>query len=436
MTVDGADGFVDAREIFEKVRREEAAKRQVEVEGAWPIMDETAYYGLAGQVVRTIAPNSESDPVAILAQYLVAFGNIVGGAPYYLVESDRHTANLFVALVGVSAKGRKGTAGGRVRAVAKAADPTWFTERTASGLSSGEGLIYAVRNQVSKWNTKEKIEEVIDPGVLDKRLMVTEGEFAGALAAMERHGNNLSPVIRNAWDGLRLQTLTKNSPLKADGAHISIVAHITETEARARLTRTDMANGFANRFLFFCVRRSKLLAHGGNLNEDKLRELGERTRQAVEAARKLVRVTMTKAAADAWEAAYPELSADRPGLQGAVVGRAEAQVIRLALIYALLDGIHQIDVAHLEAAMAIWAYCEESAARVFCDSLGDPVADEVLLALRRSGEMTRTEIHNLFGRHRSADQIGVALSLLLKTGRAKFETRHTGGRPVETWSAL
>jgi hypothetical protein len=155
-------------------------------------------------------------------------------------------------------------------------------ERTASGLSSGEGLIYAVRNSVSKWNAKEKIEEVIDPSVVDKRLMVTEAEFAGALSVMERHGNNLSPVIRNAWDGLRLQTLTKNSPLKADRAHISVVAHITDTELRARFTRTDMANGFANRFLFFCVRRSKLLAHGGNLDEAKLNELGERTRKAVE----------------------------------------------------------------------------------------------------------------------------------------------------------
>jgi hypothetical protein len=169
-------------------------------------MDEAAYYGLAGDVVRVIGPDSESDPVAILVQYLTVFGNIVGSTPHFLIESDQHTANLFVALVGVSAKGRKGTSGSRVRAVAKIADQTWFMERTASGLSSGEGLIYAVRNPILKWNAKEKVEEVVDPGVIDKRLMVIEAEFAGALAAMERHGNNLSPVIRNAWDGHRLQT--------------------------------------------------------------------------------------------------------------------------------------------------------------------------------------------------------------------------------------
>src|SRR5215831_17292756 len=406
------DTFVDASEIFEKVKREASAKRQAEAEGIWPVMDEAAYYGLAGDVVRVIGPDTESDPVAILAQYLTAFGNIVGSAPHFIIESDRHTANLYVAQVGVSSKGRKGTAGGRVRAVTKIADEAWTLERTASGLSSGEGLIYAVRNPVSKWNAKEKIEETIDPGVVDKRLMVTEPEFASALAAMERPGNTLSPVIRNAWDGLRLQTLTKNSPLKADGAHISIVAHITETELRTRLTRTDMANGFANRFLFFCVRRSKLLAHGGNLDEAKLMHLGERTKTAVEAAHRLGRITMTEAAAKAWEAAYPALSADRPGLLGAVIARAEPQVIRLALIYALLDCTSQIDVVHLEAAMAVWAYCEESATRIFGDSLGDPTADEILIALRRSGNMTRSDMHHLFGRNRSADQIGIALALL------------------------
>ena len=201
---------------------------------AWPIMGSAAYYGPAGDVVRTIEPHTEADPVAILIQFLVVFGNMIGNAPHYIIESDRHPANLFITLVGVSSKGRKGTAAGRVRAVAKLADGTWASECTAGGLSSGEGLINAVRNPIKKWNAKEKVEEVVDPGVSDKRLMVTEPEFAGALTVMERHGNTLSPVIRNAWDGLRLQTLTKNSPLKADGTHISIVGHITETELQAR----------------------------------------------------------------------------------------------------------------------------------------------------------------------------------------------------------
>ncbi len=287
-----------------------------------------------------------------------------------------------------------------------------------------------------KWNAKDKCEEIIDPGIRDKRLMVTEAEFAGTLAVMERPGNTLSPVIRNAWDGQPLQTMTKNSPLKATNTHVAVVGHITNDEVRARLTRTDMANGFANRFLFCLVRRSKLLPHGGHVDDAAMVELTKRYAEAVAFAKVAGRVRMTDEAAKAWQQAYAELSAERPGLLGAVTARSEAQVIRLSLIFALLDSRDSIDTAHLEAAMAVWAYCDQSAHLIFGDSLGDPVADDILSALRRDAAgMTRTAISNLFGRHRTSDQIGSALAMLCKLGRAKFETRQTGalscplGRP-------
>jgi hypothetical protein len=87
--------------------------------------------------------------------------------------------------------------------------------------------------------------------------------------------------------------------------------------------------------------------------------------------------------------------------------------------------------------MAVWAYCEASAVRIFGDSLGDPLADDILAALRgRQERMTRTEIYNLLGRHRSSDQIAAALRMLLEAGRANFETVGTNGRPIERWFAV
>jgi Protein of unknown function (DUF3987) len=407
------------------------------VDDAWPVLDEAAYHGLAGEIVRLFEPHTESDPVGILLQMLVVFGNIIGHSPYYLVEGDQHHSNLFVALVGTSSKERKGTSSGRVRSITKGADEFWSIERCVSGLSSGEGLINAVRDEVKKWNVKEKCEEILDPGIKDKRLMVEEQEFASALAVMERHGNTISTVIRNAWDDRRLQTMTKSSPLTASQAHISIIAHITEAETRARLTRTDMANGFANRFLFCCVRRSRFLPHGGNLDDTKLMEVASRFREAVDFAKNAGRITVTKAARDAWTLVYPELSAEKPGLLGAVIARAEAQTIRLAQLYALFDRKLAIDAVHLEAAIAVWSYCEASAIRIFGDSLGDPVADEILRALRRTKNgMSRTEIRDLFTRHGRAGQITAALATLLSFGKARFEERRTSGRPVEMWFAV
>ena len=80
-------------------------------------MDQEAYHGLAGDVVRTIEPHTEADPVAILVQVLTNVGNIIGRCPYYQVESDYHRTNLFCVIVGQSSKARKGTSAGRVHAV-------------------------------------------------------------------------------------------------------------------------------------------------------------------------------------------------------------------------------------------------------------------------------------------------------------------------------
>jgi hypothetical protein len=408
-------------------------------EPAWPTMGDDAYHGLAGDVVREIEPHTEADPVAILIQFLTCAGNIIGNCPYDQVEGSRHRANVFSVLVGQSSKARKGTSWDRISEIVKTADERWFSDRAKGGLSSGEGLINEVRDEFKKWNGKEGTWEIIDPGVSDKRLMVTEPEFAGALVAADRHGNTLSSVIRKAWDAGKLSTMTRSSPLCATGAHISLIGHITIEELRARLTRTDMANGFANRFLFMLVKRSNLLPFGGDeLDDGLILGLGERLKGAISSASNIGRIGWTSSARDAWKAVYGQLSEGKPGLLGAVTSRGEAQCVRLALIYALLDGAANIDLPHIRAGLAIWEYAEASAAHIFGASLGDNVADDIMRALQNAGRegMSRTAIRDLFGRHQSADRISAALALLASRGRARTETRQTAGRPTEIWIAM
>ena len=62
-----------------------------------------------------------------------------------------------------------------------------------------------------------------------------------------------------------------------------------------------------------------------------------RSTETFEFAKSVGRVTMTAPACRLWEAVYPVLSADQPGLLGAITARGEAQTIRLAMIYALHD---------------------------------------------------------------------------------------------------
>ena len=115
----------------------------------WPEpLPQEAYYGLAGEIVSTIEPHTKADPVAILVQLLIAFGSAIGRGPYYQAEGDIHATNEFALLVGKTSKGRKGISWGRVRQIHGLIDDTWVRERVTSGLSSGEGLIWAVRDEV------------------------------------------------------------------------------------------------------------------------------------------------------------------------------------------------------------------------------------------------------------------------------------------------
>lgn len=395
-----------------------------------------SYHGIVGEIVRKIEPQSEADPAAILLQILVAFGALVGRGPHVKVEGDEHHCNLFALLVGETSKGRKGTSWGRVRELFSMVEG-W--PKVEFGLSSGEGLKYAVRDRITKTEKNPKTgfaEEVeVDPGVHDKRLLVVESEFAQVLRQAARAGNTLSATIRCAWDSGALRTLTKNDPITATDAHICIVGHITSDELRADLTQTDTANGFANRFLFMCVRRSKALPFGGApLSHGDISYFASRLARAAGVARTRSGVGMTEAARQAWSNTYPTLSEGHPGLFGAVTGRAEAQCLRLALIYALLDESPTIDLPHMLAALELWERAEASARCVFGSTIGDPVADDIYRALKANpAGLTRTEISSLFHRNQKAERIGVALDLIKRLGYGRSETEQTGGAPREVW---
>jgi len=400
----------------------------------WPELAEAAYHGLPGDIVRAIEPHSEADPVAVLANLLCAFGNAIGRGAHLRVGGDEHHLKLNFGLVGPTSKGRKGQSEGHVRKLMHAIEPTWEEERVVSGLSSGEGLIHEVRDEV--WGVDGDGNPVLrDAGVSDKRLLVSEPELARVLKAMNRETNTLSPIVRQAWDRGRLRVMTRTNPIKATDTHISIIGHISKEELLRHLTETEAASGFANRFLWLLVRRSKVLAFGGEWHTVDTAPLVNGLSEALEFGKNVGEIGWGKSARGAWEEVYGPLSEGKLGLFGAVVGRAEAQVVRLATLYAVMDRSKAIEFEHLAAALALWDYAEESARYIFGDATGDPVADQIAEALTAAGQdgLTRTDVRDLFKRHKSADRIDQALTLLLKAGRARRTLEGTGGRPTERW---
>ena len=388
-----------------------------------PELSEAALYGLAGLAVRTIAPHTEAHPAAILLQLLAVFGNLVGPGPHCMVDATRHGLNLFVVLVGDSSKARKGTSWGQVARLFAQVDRPWLSTRVTSGCLTAGGLVYALRDQQPP---------------TDRRLLALSEEFASILYALKRGKAQLSPLLRSAWDSGNLPTLNMQQHLQATGTHISLIAHITQRELAQSLHHTETHNGFANRCLWTWVQRNSCLPEGGDLSDGALSAVACELRRALDWAAATPEILFRRddAARKLWQDCYPDLSQLRPGLRGAATSRAEAQVLRLSAIYAALDTSPVVGLPHLQAALAVWDYCSNSAILLFGDSTGDAIADRILEALVESPKgLTKQQIRRLFHGHVSCDRIDAALEQLMQIDAAKFKSEPTRGRPSTLWSA-
>lgn len=104
------------------------------------------------------------------------------------------------------------------------------------------------------------------------------------------------------------------------------------------------------------------------------------------------------------------------------------------MVYAVMDCSRTIEREHLEAALALWQYAEDSARYIFGDATGDKVADKIVAALKEEPEgLARTDIIHLFKRNVKQDRIDQALTVLQTLGLVRCEQEETGGRPAERW---
>lgn len=396
------------------------------VPDGWPAPpDAGAYHGLIGEVVNLIAPHTEADPVAILTQLLIAFGAATGRGAWFQVEASRHHPNEFLILVGDSARARKGSSWDHVQRLIVEAD-TQIIGRILTGLSSGEGLIHAVRDPAGQ-----------DPGAQDQRLLVIEPEFVSVLKAVSREISTLSPTLRSAWDGRPLQILTRTAPARASDAHISLIGHITSTELRHHVNTVELANGLLNRFLIISCRRVRLLPQGGNPDPLKSTGLNARLQTALRQAQHAGQLCLSPPARHVWADIYEQLAEPQPGIAGQLSARAEAHTIRLAMIYALLDQSREIQPQHLTAALALFNYASRSAVWALEQTSSDPLARQIHAALTHAlpDGLTRTQLRDLTHRNASTMQLDQALTILAAEQKITSQRVLTAGRPAELWTA-
>jgi len=304
----------------------------------------------------------------------------------------------------------------------------------------------AVEGAQERGSDEEDDGEDFDPGEVEKRLYVQEPEFGSMLTVMAREGNSLSSVIRNAWDDRPLRSMVKKDPLQSTNSHVTIVGHVTKEELLKHLTESKLGYGIANRFLFMMVSRSKQLPYGGEQNLFT-KAFIKRLKAAIKFAKTHRRVDFCKepeeeydgiSAYDYWGDVYGELSEDRQFLLGSIISRAESQVRRIATLYAVLDKSEVVRMAHLEAALAVWAYAEDSANLLFGDKTGYRQVDDVLRVIRAHGGdgCRKTKIHETLGNNVLVRRIDQILEDLEKAGgiyREREDGEGKRGGRAELW---
>ena len=404
------------------------AERPAAPERLWPTLDEAALHGLAGEVVRTIAPHTEGDPVALLVNFLVMFGSATGRSPHARVGAARHHTNLNAVHVGETARARKGTAHSETQRVMALADPDW-NARVQGGLSSGEGLIYAVRDPIWKPNNNGEMK-LVDPGVEDKRLLAVEAEFSSVLRVAGRDGNTLSELMRLAWDGNDLRTLTRSAPIAATAPHISVLGPHHGARIAPRIDR-DLSGER--------VRQSQPVHLRASLQgvATRRRVVGCRSERARDPRARGSRLR-------AQNRAVAPRCRDGSGLGECLLGSHRRAPRHVGSDHRTGRGASVAPLAALCTARSVSgdpAYpsrggaCRVAVRGGFssvhlrgCDRR--PVADQILAALRRNGRMTQTQISDLFARNQKAGRLDQALATLLVAGLVRTWQGEADQRPA------
>jgi hypothetical protein len=392
-----------------------------------PTWDDDVMYGIAGTIIRKASEHCEAHPAGMYLDLLIAMGSIFGHQPRCRIHPAAHYTNEFGLRVGLTSTGRKGTGDNAINEVIKHVDSHWYQHRRISRFGSAEAIINEVRDpfvqQIRAGGRKDgpQFKEITVPGVDDKRLFIRVGEFSAVLDLVNKRDSGAASVMRLGWDGDPLDDVVKgksndgiSNSVRCAEPHISIFADTTKSELISKMPAGADENGFGNRFLYCYAYRTKLCPNGGP-ELDWGQEIA-RLIEAVEFAKDIKHVPMTKVAHKVWSHMYEEMERTRPGgMLGLMVTRGPAHVRRLAMILALLDLNDAVETKHLHAAKKFWDYCEESARYIFTGYTKEQL--QILKWVESKQSVTVTEIaRDLFHWNRKATWVRTQVNDLARQG--------------------
>ena len=391
-----------------------------------PRPDPDCLYGLIGDVAQAGSETTEANPFAVALNFIAYLSAAVGRGPYFPVGNTYHHARIFGQHVGRTGRGRKGDAVSLVHRIDMALrklDGSIAPQVHRGGLSSREGLVALIHDGYTEG--KNEVE-----AIHDKRLWVVESEFANVIQQSKRDGNTLSAALRDSFDGVDMKPATKTNRLWASNPHIALSVAITPNELRRLMSSNELTNGFANRFLVILAERIKVLPFPKATPQEVVDSLAARVKDVLLFAgadryvdRDAHRMELTPAAAKRYAVLYVgELNDQSAGENvNALLERRAPVLLRLAMLFALTDLSFQIDVKHIDAALAWVRYWVESVKFIFASAVDEAStertnadAEKIAEYLGSKGKATRWQLTSeCFQGHATKTQIDTAIDELL-----------------------
>lgn len=372
-----------------------------------------AFGGLLGEMVDYMIDGTDASEVGMLASLVAFCGALVPASSYF---HGRQTSTPFIALVGHSGIGRKGTAMYRARdALAHCIGLQAVNSARLDGVASGEGLVTALADRAR--------EAFGNPtGVL------FEEEYATYLGVSGRDGATLDPRMRTAFDGNQLANRKSNantSVVVPEPYWLSGLVAITPAELQERLPKMSFKSGSGNRWLWLPVIRRDVtvVSTEPSMPIEITDRLLPAHQQAVREPRRLeVGDGVSELLAE-----YDQfLWTGSVGIEADMTRRFSVIAYRVAMVHAAVEMQPTVERDHVVRAIALTEYARAGMRWVFGQALGDGLATYLLRQLQDEGALTQGVISKYMIRDPQKRQ--AAVDELCRLGLAEVHKVTTGGR--------
>lgn len=405
--------------------------------------------GILEEAVKACTEHSEAVPVAVAANLVSYFSALIGPMVYLPIGDEARLLNEFVLMVGPSGLGKGASSHGPKRIFRRVEDflALNLDYQFQSGKSNGIKVYPNLKIHTGGLSSGEGLAASLDDGddngiphsVTDKRLLIFEPEFANSMSMAQRSGNILMMVLRNAYDGVTIEPLTKKNKVKVSNPYVCLLAHITANELSHHEQFNTLANnGMLNRFLILWQQPVKDVPFPLPVAQNKIDSIAQSLAESVLFARqnshethwKKIReqatpMTLSKNAIDLWEKEYGRLL-NRPDCEvvKTLTRRHRLHALILASLFALLDKRFEIQAHDIQSALAWCEYSRKSVVYIFNTAKNQRDAQNVhelsrrvLFAIYRlddkNKQCTKTDIHNWFSRKLKSNQLQACLEHLL-----------------------